>query len=172
MSEKQEVANITEAYKQIVVNEFNSISPGEGRSMSPAPQHAETIAIKNEDESNELPNTDVETEGDMAKGELYKLHKDSKDLYNLIGSCGELEPWIFSKITIAASYIQGVKNYLEYDSFKKKGEFNVDTAGHGDMVSMKVKEMLNGESREVLETVLRQAIFNLEALETLKEVKQ
>jgi hypothetical protein len=40
------------------------------------------------------------------------------------------------------------------------------------MVSMKVKEMLNGESREVLEAVLRQAIFNLEALETLKEVKQ
>lgn len=173
MSEKLEVSNITEAYKKIVLNEITSYSPGDGRSTAPAPQHAETIAIKTEDELNDVETTgEQETEADMAKGELFKLNKDSKELYSLIASCENLEPWVFSKITIAASYIQGVKNYLEYDNFKKKGEFNLDTGSHRDMVSMKVKEMLHGESREVLEAVLRQTIFNLEALQTIEETKK
>jgi len=173
MSEKLEVNNITEAYKKIVLNEITSYSPGDGRSASPSPQHAETIAIKTEDELNNVDTAgDQDTEADMAKGELFKLNKDSKELYNLISSCENLEPWVFSKITIAASYIQGVKSYLEYDNFKKKGEFDIDTGNHKDLVSMKVKEMLHGESREVLEAVLRQAIFNLEALQTIEETKK
>ena len=173
MSEKQEVVNLTEAYKKVVVSEIQSISPGEGRSAVPAPQHTETIAIKTEDEINPVDSlTDKDTEADMAKGELFKLNKDSKELYNLISSCENLEPWVFSKITVAASYIQGVKNYLEYDNFKKKGEFSIDKSDHDNMMSLKVKEMLQGESREVLESVIRQAIFNLEALQTIEETKE
>jgi hypothetical protein len=172
MSEKKEVLNITEAYKKIVINELGGSTPGDGVSTVPAPQHSSIVAIKNEEEISPREVETGETGSDMAKGELYKLHKDAKDLYNLISSCENLEPWIFSKITVAASYIQGVKNYLEYDNFKKKGEFTPEAGGHEDLVAMKVKDMLNGESREVVEKVLRQAIFNLEAIQALEEVKQ
>jgi hypothetical protein len=37
---------------------------------------------------------------------------------------------------------------------------------------MKVRDMLQGESKEVLEGVIRQAIFNLEALQTIEETKK
>lgn len=173
MSEKQEVVNINEAYKKIVINELGGFTPGDGRSAAPAPQHSEVIAVKNQEEIHDAPEVETgETEADMAKGELFKLNKDSKELYSLLSSCENLEPWIFSKITIAASYIQGVKNYLEYDNFKKKGEFNVDKSEHDNLMSLKVREMLQGEGREVLEAVMRQAIFNLEAIQTIEETKK
>ena len=173
MSEKQEVVNINEAYKKIVINELGGFTPGDGRLAVPAPQHPEVVAIKDQEEVNDTPRVETgETESDMAKGELFKLNKDSKELYNLLSSCDNLEPWVFSKITIAASYIQGVKNYLEYDNFKKKGEFSIDKSEHDNLMSLKVREMLHGESREVLEAVMRQAIFNLEALQTIEETKK
>jgi len=173
MSEKQEVVNLNEAYKKVIINELGGSTPGDGVSTVPAPQHPSVVTIKNQEEIDQIKGDETgETEADMAKGELFKLNKDSKELYSIISSCQNIEPWVFSKITVAASYIQGVKNYLEYDEFKKKGEFNLDKSEHNNLLSLKVKEMLQGESREVLEAVLRQAIFNLEALQTIEETKK
>lgn len=174
MSIKQDLLKLSEAYKSLVVNELGGSTPGEGRSTVPAPQHAEVIAIaKPEDEQHhDVHAAETETEAYMAKGELYKIHKDAKELYNIVKDCDDVEPWVFSKITIAASYLNGVKNYLEYDKFKKQGEFAIDTVQHGDHVLSQVRDILQGEGRDILESVIRQAIFNLEALQTIQETKK
>ena len=54
-------------------------------------------------------------EGRMAKQNLYKLHKYSKDLFEMLDDHVELESWVQSKITKAADYISSVKHYLEYE---------------------------------------------------------
>jgi hypothetical protein len=176
MSRKNELKQLSEVYEAVILNELGGSTPGDGLSTVPAPQHPEVIAIKKtEDElepHNDQEHTEPEAEGDMVRGELYKIHKDAKELYNIIKSCSDIEPWVFSKITIAASYINGVKNYLEYDKFKKEGEFDLDRADHHNNMVMKVRDMLQGESKEVLEGVIRQAIFNLEALQTIEETKK
>lgn len=179
MSRKNELKKISEAYETMILNELGGSTPGDGRSTVPAPQHPEVIAIKkSEDEHEEIPgitepkHEETETEAYMAKGELYKIHRDAKELYNLIKDCENIEPWVFSKITVAANYLNGVKNYMEYDKFKKQGEFDLDQTGHHDNIVAKVRNMLQGESKEVIEGVIRQAIFNLEALQTIQETKK
>ncbi|NBW57840.1 hypothetical protein EBR43_08660 [bacterium] len=179
MSRKNELTKISEAYEAVVLNELGGFTPGDGRSAAPAPTHPEVVAIstKPEDEQHLDSPADVqphetETETYMAKSELYKIHRDAKELYSLIKDCDNIEPWVFSKITVAASYLNGVKNYMEYDKFKKQGEFDLNDTQHGDHVLAKVREMLQGESKEVLEGVIRQVIFNLEALQTIQETKQ
>lgn len=170
MSVKNDIVNICEEYAQHVAG---GATPGEGRSTVPTSDNPTTIAIKPEqDEIETLKHDETETESYMAKSELYKIHKAAKELYNLIKDCDNLEPWVFSKITVAASYLEGVKNYLEYDKFKKEGEFDTDTMTHTTAVTDKVRAMLQGESRDVLENVLRQAIFNLEAIEIAEKTKQ
>lgn len=171
MNRKRDLKNISEAY----VNEMLAFGPGAGRSAAPTPNNPTVVAIKKDESTDQeeiapLEAENTETEAYMAKSELYKIHKAAKELYNIIKDCTDLEPWVFSKITVAASYLEGVKNYLEYDKFKKEGEFEggpVDA--HQDAVVAKVKDMLHGEKKEVLEQVIRQVIFNLEALETLQE---
>ena len=108
----------------------------------------------------------------MAKNELYKLHNASKQLYNLIKDGDDLEPWVFSKITVAARQIVGVRNSLEYNKFKTQGEFAPDHDAHEFKIVSRIRDMLHGENKEVLETVLRQTIFNLEAIKTIEEDKQ
>lgn len=174
MNRKRDLANLGEVYGESIVNEMLAFGPGAGRSASPSPSTPTAVVIKKEEEQEDhLPpiNTeDSETEASMAKSELYKIHKASRELYNIIKDCSDLEPWVFSKITVAASYLEGVKNYLEYDKFKKEGEFGTDLEGaHQDNIVSRVKEMLHGEKKEVLEQVIRQVIFNLEALKTIQE---
>ena len=54
-------------------------------------------------------------EGRMAKQSLYKLHKYSRELFDMLDDQIELEAWVQAKITKAADYIGSVKHYLEYE---------------------------------------------------------
>ena len=176
MSRKSELVKLSEAYNEVVVNEL-SISPAaETTNMVPSTTAPTTLKIsdtakpENCEDMSDVSND--ESDANMAKNELYKLHKGAKELYNIIHEGENLEPWVFSKITLAASYIESVKNYLEYNKCKKEGEFNTEQDAHEFKIVSRIRDMLHGESKEVLESVLRQAIFNLEAINAINEDKK
>lgn len=50
----------------------------------------------------------------MAKQHLYTIAQDSKALLGMIHGEEELEDWCESKLAVAASMVQAVKNYVEY----------------------------------------------------------
>ena len=54
-------------------------------------------------------------EGRLAKQNLFKLHKYSKELFEMIHDYQEMESWVQEKIAKAADYISSVKHYLEYE---------------------------------------------------------
>jgi len=175
MSRKSELVKISEAYSEVMVNEL-SISPAaETTNMIPSTIAPTAIKVNDEPKPENAENlaatNNAETDSDMAKNELYKINKSSKELYNLISCNEDLEPWVFSKITLAASYIESVKNYLEYNKFKKEGEFTDEQGAHEYKVVSRIRDMLHGESKDVLESVLRQTIFNIEAITAIEENK-
>jgi len=170
MNRKRDLVQISEAYENVVVNEIGGFTPGDGRSAVPTPNQPTEIEVKQPEECEDIHSPEeVESESSMAKAELFKIHKATKELYELINKSKDIEPWVFSKITVAASYLDGVRHYLDYENFKKDGEFNVDLKDHQGSIVDKVREMLHGESKEVVEGVLRQVIFNLEAISPLNE---
>ena len=54
-------------------------------------------------------------EGRMAKQNLYKLHKYSGELFEMLHDYQEMESWVQEKIAKAADYIASVKHYLDYE---------------------------------------------------------
>ena len=189
MSNAAEITKILEAYeKTLVINELNLGPAAETQNMVPTTNTATVIKLSDDkdgeqstgaenaemldDMQHDDTDADSDSESDMARNELYKLHKASKELYSLIGGGVNVEPWVFSKITVAASYIEGVKNYLEYNKFKNDGGFEGDHNSHEVRVVSRIRDMLHGESKDVLESVIRQVIFNLEALQTIQEISK
>ena len=57
----------------------------------------------------------VDSEGGMAKSQLYKMAKYAMMLHDALEDDTQLEAWVQSKITIATEYIGKVKHYLEYE---------------------------------------------------------
>lgn len=172
MNRASELIKLSEAYAT-VINELGLSPAIEPANTVPSTNTATVVKIKKQEDCETCDSaagstSHPEEESNMVKNELYKLHKASKELYNLIGDGENLEPWVFSKITVAASYIEGVRNYIEYNKFKQQGEFQGEQDAHELNVVSKIKDMLHGESKEVLGNVIRQAIFNLEALEAIK----
>ena len=56
-----------------------------------------------------------DVDGRMAKQSLYKLHKYSRELFEMLDDHTELEAWVQDKISRACSYISSVKHFLEYE---------------------------------------------------------
>ena len=54
-------------------------------------------------------------EGRMSKQNLYKLHKYSGELFEMLHDHQEMESWVQEKIAKAADYIASVKHYLDYE---------------------------------------------------------
>ena len=54
-------------------------------------------------------------EGRMAKSQLYKIAKYAMEMMENLHDDDELEGWVQSKITKAASYMSAAKHYLEYE---------------------------------------------------------
>lgn len=63
----------------------------------------------------DIPNSEVDHEGAMAKADLYKLANYSLKLFKKIQDDDQLEAWVQAKITKAADYIASVYHYLEYE---------------------------------------------------------
>lgn len=160
-----DVKSINEAYKA-VVSELN-LGPGAEQNVVPTQNQPTLIKVDGQEECEGLDDSSKteESETYMAKNELFKTYKTCKELHNLLDDNENIEPWIFSKISVAASMLDGVKHYIEYNKFREKGSFDGEHASHEHEVVSRIKNMLHGESKEVIETVLRQAIFNLEALD-------
>lgn len=167
MSNKSEVQGIVESYKQVVREMWNSPVTDNNIShtslkLSKAEECEGMTAAAPANANN------GETSAYMAKNELFKIAKNAKELHDKIGDSDNLEPWLFSKITLAGNYIDSVKHYLDYENFRKEDS----TQDHAANVLIKLKSMLHGEKREVLEQVMREVIFILEMTEALKDLKQ
>ena len=174
MNRKKDLVKISEAYQERILNELGGFTPGDGRSTTPTPNNPTTIVTSTTGTSIDQEEQDSEhtaEETRMVKSELFKLHKAVKSLYKLIGDQDQVEPWVFSKITVAANYLEGVLHYLDYKKFRDEGEF-CDTDEHKANLLLKVREMLHGESKEIMESVLREVIFNLEAITPVQPSKK
>jgi hypothetical protein len=72
-------------------------------------------------------NTDISAssepdhEASMAKGELYNVVKNAKELFHMIEDGENLEGWVASKITRAADYINSVHDYMMYEKQSSAG---------------------------------------------------
>ena len=60
--------------------------------------------------------TPHDSEGRMAKAQLYKIAKYAVELMENLHDDDELESWVQSKITKAAAHMSAAKHYLEYES--------------------------------------------------------
>jgi hypothetical protein len=96
-------------------------------------RYASVVAEENEQPSGDVPdvspdsNTTVDdSEGRMAKSDLFALHKQAGELYNMVGENDQLEGWVQSKITQAADYINAVYNAMQYE------KSNATSVGAGD----------------------------------------
>ena len=90
-----------------------------------------------------------EHEGIMAKGNAMELANDASDVANMIGPNTNLPEWVESKITLAADYLNKVKDYLtHYDTSREKlaERDNSMDEGHG----------LSKKDTETLETLISQ----------------
>jgi hypothetical protein len=63
-----------------------------------------------------------EPNGDMAKQQLFELAQGAIQLYKMLESGDQIEPWLAYKISLAYDYIDTVKDYLEYQAAKKMDE--------------------------------------------------
>ena len=57
----------------------------------------------------------VDSEGGMAKSQLYKMAKYAIMLHDALEDDTQLEAWVQSKITLASEYLGKVKHHLEYE---------------------------------------------------------
>jgi hypothetical protein len=68
----------------------------------------------------------------MAKQHLHTIVQNSDDLLNMIGGDEELEDWCESKLAVASSMVQAVKNFVEY----YKGASHEKAESHSPMHGM------------------------------------
>ena len=92
---------------------------------------AEEIAIGFAQPSScELDECDHEDHGDsdgnMAKQNLWKMAEYAKELYSLIEDSDDLEPWVEEKIAIASFMMDSVGHYIEYMKHRQ-GEMSGDS---------------------------------------------
>tara|TARA_R100001082_G_scaffold22807_1_gene11064 strand:- start:1418 stop:1930 length:513 start_codon:yes stop_codon:yes gene_type:complete len=59
--------------------------------------------------------SNLDQEGRMAKQQLFKAAKYSKEIHDMMRDDMQLESWVQAKITKAADYLSSVKHYLEYE---------------------------------------------------------
>lgn len=57
-------------------------------------------------------------EGRMAKANLYKISEYAKMLHGLLQDDENLEPWVQEKIAVAASMMDSVGHYLQYEKVR------------------------------------------------------
>lgn len=114
----------------------------------------------------EAPTSGVEGdyEGEMARGQLKSMIANAQELLKMIGEDAEIEAWVQSKITKAADYISGVRNYMVGDTVneakkpiiriglnpKKKIGYQVTSVGPGGKRTVE-KSVDYPEKKEVKE---------------------
>lgn len=100
---------------------------------------AEEIAIGFAQPSScELDECDHEDHGDsdgsMAKQNLWKMAEYAKELYSLIEDSDDLEPWVEEKIAIASFMMDSVGHYMQYQKHSTEADISMsaDDLEHGE----------------------------------------
>ena len=95
-------------------------------------------------------------EASMAKGELYNVVKNAKELFHMIKDGENLEGWVASKITRAADYINSVHDYMMYEKQYNESMNEVGDTKRGQKLINKVhkrasdrlgKAVANGDAK-------------------------
>ncbi len=76
-----------------------------------------TIKAHDEDPSDN-DSIEKDYEGKMVRAQMRKVHRYSKDIFNMVDEDAQLPAWVQSKLTKAADYIGMVKHYLR--DYKQK----------------------------------------------------
>ena len=177
MNRKADLVNLKEAYGQI--NETSlGLSPAIDQNVEPSSLGQVNVKVqkvpaksegcesvgtgKSEDCENSQNMTPDNEETNMAKTELFKIHNYSKKLHDIIERTPDIEPWVFSKITLAGDYLDSILHYLEYKDFESKGKFQGQNDDHEYKVVSKIRDLLTGEDKETIQSAIREAIFQLE----------
>ncbi len=64
----------------------------------------------------------MDEDGWMAKSQLYQTAKYAIELHKIIQDTDNLEPWVQSKITKCADYLESIKHYMEYEAVNNHPE--------------------------------------------------
>ena len=92
---------------------------------------------------NTLPNGEVDSEGAMAKADLYKLSNYSLKLFKKVQDEDQMEAWVQAKITKAADYIASVYHYLEYEmKFSEYGDHLSNAEVYNESMSPELRNKL------------------------------
>ena len=102
----------------------------------------------------------ADSEGGMAKSQLYKMAKYAMMLHDALEDNTQLESWVQSKITIASEYMSKVKHYLEYemnlDMIDPEGHEEPEVGGCGEATPMMVDDVeafeIDDEMTRLMET--------------------
>ena len=82
----------------------------------------DSVGSKNYEEGIDITSSSQpDHEASMAKGELYNVVKNAKELFHMIEDGENLEGWVASKITRAADYINTVHDYMMYEKQNSAG---------------------------------------------------
>ena len=100
----------------------------------------------------------VDSEGGMAKSQLYKMAKYAMMLHDALEDNTQLESWVQSKITIATEYMSKVKHYLEYeiglDMIDPEGHDEPEIGGCGEATPMMVDDVESFEIDDEMERLM------------------
>ena len=117
--------------------------------------------------------TTYDSNSKMSRQLLYRIHKLSAMLHDLLNNKDNVEAWVLSKITNAHDQLQSAFGYEDYENalnaqgFSEVEENNEEALINainlgGDNVIATLRKALKRESREVLEKVLLETIVLLE----------
>ena len=84
----------------------------------------ETVAPLYDDSVTKVAVGHVDDESDMMRKELYKIGKQSIELYKMMGELpdGDFPHWFQSKLVKAGEYISSAKHYLESELYAPEQE--------------------------------------------------
>jgi hypothetical protein len=66
----------------------------------------------------EIQNEENESEGRMARSDLFRIAKYAQSVHDMLSDQDDLPEWLEAKITKAADYLASVKHYIEYEVVK------------------------------------------------------
>jgi len=163
----KDIQCLFEAYNEVVVNEDLGLGPNAISDTVPnntKPANVKLVktpddVVKNmkEEEEGCGCSTGEETPVAMAKGELFNTAKHAAGLFNLLSTLDNIEPWVASKITKAADYLNSVKQYLEYEKVDDAVSGETEQIPNENVLN-KIKVLLNSESKKTLENALYEVI--------------
>jgi hypothetical protein len=167
------------------VNEMNIGPQGDNQDVTPSPVRIKTIippekhcSCEDDEEENceGRVNDESESNGEMSRQLLYRIHKLSGMLHDILNGKNNIEAWVLSKITNAHDQLDSVFGYEDYKSIKEpmNGVCNDNLeenneedlykaiSNGGNNIINQIQSILKKESRETLEKVLFETIVLLE----------